>query len=78
MAGRLARGWAHLVNDARSLRRVFDDALLQRVEAAITGSERAHAAELRVAIEAALPLAQVWRGRTPRERAIEVFGTLGK
>ena len=77
MAGTMARCWAHLTSDARSLRRVFDDALLERIEASITRSERAHAAELRVAIEASLPLRQAWCGRTPRDRALEVFGTLG-
>ncbi|RPH61523.1 MAG: hypothetical protein EHM83_12860 [Burkholderiales bacterium] len=77
MAGRLRRCWAHLASDARSVRRVFDDALLMRIEEAIARSERAHSAEVRVAIEAALPLRQVWRGRSPRERALEVFGGLG-
>ena len=77
MAGELARSWAHLRNDSRSVRRVFDDELLGRIEAAITSSERAHSAEVRVAIESSLPIGQVWRGRTPRERALEVFGALG-
>jgi len=77
MAGKLARSWAHLLSDSRSVRRVFDDDLLARIEAAITSSERAHSAEVRVAIEASLPIGQVWRGRTPRERALEVFGALG-
>ena len=76
MAGKLARSWAHLFSDSRSVRRVFDDDLLARIEAAITSSERAHAAEVRVAIESSLPIGQVWRGRTPRERALEVFGAL--
>ncbi len=77
MRSNWARLWAHLASDARTLKRNFDDALLERVERAIGASERAHSAELRVAIEAALPLAQVWRGRAPRERALEVFGQLG-
>lgn len=77
MAGRIARCRAHLLCDEHTLRRVFDDALLAGIEDAITRSERAHAAELRVAIEASLPLREVWRGRTPRERAIEAFGQLG-
>ncbi|MCO5107744.1 MAG: TPM domain-containing protein [Burkholderiaceae bacterium] len=76
VAGRLARTWTHLVNEARSVRRVFDDEVLTRIEAAIARSERAHTAELRIAFEASLPLREVWRGRSPRERALEVFGSL--
>lgn len=75
-AGRLARTWSHLVNDARSVRRVFHDDLLARIEEAIGHGERAHSAELRIAIEASLPLREIWRGRTPRDRALEVFGAL--
>jgi uncharacterized membrane protein len=77
MAGRMARCRAHLTSDSRTVRRVFDDALLARIEASITRSEQAHAAELRVAIEASLPLREAWRGRAPRDRALEVFGMLG-
>lgn len=78
MAGsKLARTFSHLVSDARSVRRAFDDALLTRIEEAIARSERGHSAEVRIAIEASLPLRDVWRGRTPRERALEVFGALG-
>ena len=54
-----------------------DDALLTRIEEAIARSERAHSAEVRIAIEASLPMRDVLRGRAPRERALEVFGTLG-
>lgn len=75
-AGRLARTWSHLVNEARSVRRMFHDDLLARVEQAIGPGERAPSAELRIAIEASLPLREIWRGRTPRDRALEVFGAL--
>ncbi|KAA0218927.1 MAG: hypothetical protein DWB43_08030 [Lautropia sp.] len=75
-AGRLARTWSHLLNEARTVRRVFHDELLARIEEAIGRSERAHSAELRIAIEASLPLREVWRGRTPRDRALEAFGAL--
>ena len=78
MAGsKLARAFSNLGSDARSVRRAFDDALLTRIEEAIARSERAHSAEVRIAIEASLPMRDVLRGRAPRERALEVFGTLG-
>lgn len=75
-ASRLGRTWSHLVNEARTVRRVFHDAMLARIEDAIAHGEHTHAAELRIAIEASLPLRDVWRGRTPRDRALEVFGAL--
>ena len=49
---------------------------LARIGAHIAQSERAHSGELRVSIEAALPLGDLWRNATARERAIEVFSTL--
>lgn len=77
MAGRIARGWAHLWHGAHTARRIFPDAALANIEAAIERSERNHSAELRFAIEASLPLADLWRGRSPRERAHEVFAQTG-
>lgn len=77
MAGRFARCWKHLRNDAGDARRAFPDALLTRIEESIVASERLHSAELRVAIESSLPLGQIWWGRTPRDRALEVFAQTG-
>lgn len=77
MAGALARCWAHLVHDHRSVRRRFPDALLSRIEALIGEGERAHSGELRVAIEASLPIRRILRRCSTRERAREVFAQLG-
>lgn len=77
MAGRFARCWAHLRTDARDARRAFPDSLLTKIEDSIVASERLHSAELRVAIESSLPVAQAWRGRPPRDRALEVFAQTG-
>src|SRR5262249_2186030 len=49
---------------------------LARVENAIAQGEQRHAGQVCFAIEAALPLARVWHGVRPRERALEVFGSL--
>lgn len=75
--GTIARAYRHMRHDAHSARRAFPDAALERIEAAIERSEREHHAELRVAIEASLPLRDVFRGRTPRDRALEVFAQTG-
>lgn len=46
---------------------------LAAITAAIRQCESRHPGEIRFAVEAALPLSAIWRGQTPRERAIEVF-----
>jgi uncharacterized membrane protein len=70
---RLAR---HLVTTRTAVRRAFPDHSLAAIEAAIKDSELAHVGEIRFVVEAALDLAPLWHGQTPRERAIEVFSQL--
>lgn len=72
----LARLWAHLACDARTARRQFPDAMLDRIEQAVSDGERLHGAELRIAIEASLPWRRVLGGLAPRERAVEAFSEL--
>jgi uncharacterized membrane protein len=67
----------HLLTDHRAARRAFSPQALQRIEAAIAAGERLHDGQIRFVVEAALPMAQVVRGQTPRERALELFGRLG-
>jgi uncharacterized membrane protein len=67
----------HVFSTRRSLLRAFPDSTLSAIEAAVTETERLHSGEVRFAIEAALEPARVWRGHTPRERALEVFAALG-
>lgn len=64
----LATGWA--------LRRVFDDETLRAIEAAVAESERTHGGEIRFAVEANLSPAELLRGLTPRERALQAFAQL--
>ena len=70
------RLWRHLITDHGAVDRTFSRDSLGRVEHAIATGERRHGGQLCVAIEAALPLARVWQGTTPRQRALEVFGLL--
>lgn len=58
------------------MRRVFSAAVLQRIEDAVTRSERSHRGELRVTVESALATAALLRGQSPRARAEEVFAQL--
>lgn len=49
---------------------------LARLEARIAASERGHGGEIRVCVEAGLPLSYLWRRATPRMRAVSLFGKL--
>jgi uncharacterized membrane protein len=66
----------HLFTDHQSVRRAFPPEALRAIEKAIGEEERRHAGQLRVAVEAALPLAEIIRGVGSRERAIGWFGRL--
>ena len=72
--GRLLR---HLVIPDWWARRAFPKALLRRIEQAIAASEQSHGGELRLVVEANLPLAALLRDQSPRQRAVELFGELG-
>lgn len=72
----LKRLLLHLFSDQWSLRRAFPRAALRAIRDNIAEQERRHGAELRVAVEASLPLLHVWRGQDARSRAIELFGQL--
>lgn len=56
--------------------RPFPASVLGRIESAIGSSEAKHDGELRFAIEGGLHLASLWRGQSPRRRAIELFAQL--
>lgn len=74
MARRSAPRWLrHLACDDGKVRRAFDALALSRIEQAIAAGERTHRGQVRFAVEAALPLARVLAGVSPRERALEVF-----
>jgi len=66
----------HFVTGPRRVRRCFPPVTLAEIERAIGAAERLHAGEICFAIESALPLAELWHGVTPRERAVHVFSLL--
>ena len=75
-AWRRHRFFHHLATDHGSVRRAFPKASLARIEAAIAKGEQHHRGQVRFAVEPALPLVRVLRGVAPRERALEMFGSL--
>jgi uncharacterized membrane protein len=66
----------HLFTDHWSVRRAFPRKTLKAIEQVIAEGETRHDGELRFAVEAMLPIPELIRGTSPRERAIEVFSRL--
>lgn len=62
--------------DESDARRALDDAALARLQARVATGERRHSGEIRLCIEAGLPLSYLWRGASARERALALFGKL--
>jgi len=54
----------------------FPPASLDRIARAIAEGERRHAGQVMFAVESDLPLAALWRGVSPRERAEHAFAVL--
>jgi hypothetical protein len=73
---RLLRILKHRAFDESDTRRAFGPALLERLRQRVATSERRHSGEIRVCVEAGLPLSYLWRGASARERAITMFGKL--
>ena len=63
--------------DAADAKRLLGAGAAERIEARVAASERRHRGEIRVCIEAGLPLDDLRRGATPRERAVAMFARLG-
>ena len=73
---RWLRIFKHRWLDETDTARALDTAALQRLEARVAASERRHSGEIRLCVEAGLPLSYLWRGATARERALAMFGKL--
>ncbi|MDM4768108.1 TPM domain-containing protein [Pelomonas sp. SE-A7] len=73
---RLQRLLKHRSLDALDARRALGPAALEALKERIEASERLHSGELRVVVEAGLPLSYLMRDATARERAVNLFGKL--
>ncbi len=67
----------HLFESRFVTRRRFMPVVLDRIEAAIAVAERAHCGELRVVVETDLDAWSILFGKSPRQRALEVFAHYG-
>ena len=72
----LKRLLKHRWLDERDAARTLDAAALSRLQARVTQSESRHSGEIRVLVEAGLPLSYLWRDLTARARAVTLFGKL--
>ncbi len=80
MYSRIRRFVKHLWLDQSDTRRAIGPAALQRLSEAVARSEMQHSGEIRIFVEAGLPLASILRS-TPtaqlvRQRALALFGEL--
>lgn len=67
----------HRWHDEGNARRALGDGTLERLRERVAASERLHSGEIRICVEAGLPLSYLWRGASARERAVAMFGKLG-
>ena len=77
MMQRLQRMLRHRWLDDADTRGAIPPPLAQRLAERVAASERRHTGEIRIYVEAGLPLSYLWRDARPRERAIAMFGKLG-
>jgi uncharacterized membrane protein len=74
--GKLLRIIRHRWHDETDTARALDAAALSRLEQRVAASERRHSGEIRLCVEAGLPLSYLWRNLTARQRAVTMFGKL--
>jgi uncharacterized membrane protein len=73
---KLLRILKHRWLDERDTAKALDAAALARLQARVAASEREHSGEIRLFVEAGLPLSYLRRGLRARDRAITMFGKL--
>jgi uncharacterized membrane protein len=72
----IIRFFQHLVSNPWQVRRHFSAEALRNIEKVISASEKTHAGEIRFVVEAGLHPYEIVFNKTPKKRAIELFGRL--
>ena len=73
---KLLRLLKHRWLDERDAARIVDSVAMGRLQTRIAQSEQHHSGEIRLLIEAGLPLSYLRRGLQARDRAVTMFGKL--
>jgi uncharacterized membrane protein len=72
----IGRLWRHRWRDESDARKAVPPDMLQRLTARVAASEKRHSGEIRIFVEAGLPVSYLLRDAAPRERAVAMFGKL--
>ena len=72
----LRRILTHCWRDASDVRRTVPAEVLARLASRVSASEQRHTGEIRICVEAGLPLSYLLRNAPARERAVMLFGKL--
>jgi uncharacterized membrane protein len=72
----IARMLRHRWLDESDTRRAVPPDLVERLSQRVAASEKRHTGEVRIYVEAGLPISYLLRSATPRERAVALFGKL--
>ena len=80
MLSRIKRILKHRWLDAATTHRAIAPDMLQRLQQRVAASEQRHSGEIRICVEAGLPLSYLWRDaptrQITRQRALAMFGKL--
>ena len=76
MASKVLRILKHRWLDDRDTARALGRDALLRLETRVRSSEQLHSGEIRLCVEAGLPLSYLWKGLHARDRAVTLFGKL--
>lgn len=66
----------HIFSLPNAVDNCFSKATMQHIESAIASSERTHLGEIRFAVESDLSMLEIFRKKSAKKRAIEVFSQL--
>jgi uncharacterized membrane protein len=80
MLSRIQRIFKHRWLDESAARRALPADMLLRLQQRVAASEQLHSGEIRIYVEAGLPLSYLWRkasmGQLTRQRSLALFGKL--
>lgn len=76
MLNKLKRILKHRWLDESDANRAVSADMVERLMRRVAASEERHSGEVRICVEAGLPMSYLWRDATARERALALFGKL--